>query len=430
MENTQPWYKRWIARLYDEEVIDESLPLFIYLLQTVYPELWAWCEHECATIAVPHPSTMGDMHEVADFESHVLKANQEEPGTYRTFNNKQCRIIGGEICTDIGFSEKRHIQLLGMESLREHCMSMANSDAPGPAEDQQLASSNGPNRLDSSKIAGYETIIIMHCARPLTGGLADAPDHFDELGPMAVERLTKALRNFHELTSVFRSLDRLITELDCIGKQTEDELGGVKPSLSHYLQSQWHAAVQQICGRITSRAVTAGNAFTSYIWGTKSSRYRERIQARGEAEMLYKSIPILIECYIMTHLHDSVHPWFQHQCSANEARMSNLLYRLRTFTQHDCGVQPDFQCNLDGAVKALAKLAAVATPLEKLLVLKNTVRKVQSSVQRSLIRRVSSAEELPNLTTDDLVLLLVYVIIRCAPHASSLITEIHYIKVG
>jgi alpha-tubulin suppressor-like RCC1 family protein len=190
--------------------------------------------------------------------------------------------------------------------------------------------------------------------------------------------------------------------------------------------------VALIVNNIVPLATARANALIPF-WSQAAVRIKHRMQAQSDAEMLKETLPTLVECYIMQRIHGTIHPWFQHQCAANEARMGDLLHQLRHLSPHDCGVRPPFQCSLDDAAAELSTLAAAVTPLEKLLVLKNTVRSIQSAVQRSLFRKstptpATAEEEYPTMATDDLVLLIVYTVILSAPHTSSLLSEIHYIK--
>ena len=423
------WYSGAWAALFGEQKVPhpessqpniETLPLFLWLLRTEHPHLWTECEERGLTLAVPSSATIGNFSASADFESHILITEADEPGTYLTLRNQRVSIVGQELCAGQGFDEQRCVQVLGMESLQEY-------------EDRHSESvtraAEGSSEAVDKGAAPPKVVHLIHCSRPLVGGLSDAPDHLDALSNDAVRRMTAALRSFQELEGVFRNLDTFISDVNSTAEISEHALAEIEPSLAHYLRTRWDKCVALIGSNLAGLAKARANALTPF-WSQTNTRTRHRIQAQSDAQMMEEALPALVECYIMQRVHGTVHPWFQHQCAANEARMGDLLFRLRHVTTNDCGVKPEFQCLLSEAVFELSGLAAVITPLEKLLVMKRTVRAIQSAVERSLLRRrkESAPDDPPTMATDDLVLLVVYTIIRSAPHTSSLLTEINYVK--
>ena len=66
------------------------------------------------------------------------------------------------------------------------------------------------------------------------------------------------------------------------------------------------------------------------------------------------------------------------------------------------------------------------TPVDKLLVLKKTVTGIRECVDRNVRRNFANADV--ELSTDDLVLLLIWVVVQTAGHYGELATDLRYIS--
>ena len=108
----------------------------------------------------------------------------------------------------------------------------------------------------------------------------------------------------------------------------------------------------------------------------------------------------------------------------------NLLFDL---TQNDIEINPAFQCTLTEAISEISRLPDQKTPVDKMLVLKSTA----SAVREAVVRHVNTSQRSPkadkamdDLSTDDLILLLIWVLLRAPSKVHECFpSDIRYVEI-
>eukprot|EP01034_Spumella_vulgaris_P022474 gene22474-28602_t len=223
-----------------------------------------------------------------------------------------------------------------------------------------------------------------------------------------------ALRSYPELEAVFGSLDEYIREVKVLGKMSGLEgFSKIKPSLSAALKLQW----QKTCERIRRTG-----ALVTTLGG-------------GNAETAQLQIGQILESYIMHGLVEVIYPWLCRRVDGSSIdsrfKLTNIhavMEALCACTQSDLGIAPEFQAPQIDAVRELCTLSDAHTPVDKMLVLKRTTALVREAVDRNASRKFSaqwSSGEL-DFATDDLVLLLIWVIVQAFPWHRLLVVDLLY----
>ncbi|PSN51356.1 hypothetical protein C0J52_07920 [Blattella germanica] len=131
-------------------------------------------------------------------------------------------------------------------------------------------------------------------------------------------------------------------------------------------------------------------------------------------------ISISVENYIMSRIHDLV---FQMVCSRYEEEDSKILSLVKELagagvTVDQLGAPEDFAVPLPAAVVELASLDSLNCPIDKLSCLRTTLDLILAELKGAIVdaHSVRSKDsQLPTLSTDDLIPLLVTVIIQAKP---------------
>ncbi|XP_069679944.1 ankyrin repeat domain-containing protein 27-like isoform X2 [Periplaneta americana] len=142
-------------------------------------------------------------------------------------------------------------------------------------------------------------------------------------------------------------------------------------------------------------------------------------------------LSISLENYIMSRLHDLV---FQMVCRKHEeddALVLKLVKELASIgvTADQLGAPEDFAVPLPAAVVELASLDSLNCPIDKLSCLRTTLDLILAELKGAIVDAhsvLSRDSQLPTLTTDDLIPLLVTVIIQAKP--LHMISNLYYME--
>ncbi|KAJ9579187.1 hypothetical protein L9F63_024706, partial [Diploptera punctata] len=131
-------------------------------------------------------------------------------------------------------------------------------------------------------------------------------------------------------------------------------------------------------------------------------------------------ISISVENYIMSRMHDLVFQMVSIAHEEEDVRILSLVKELASVgvTADQLGAPEDFAVPLPAAVVELASLDSLNCPIDKLSCLRTTLDLILAELKGAIVDAqsvLSKDSQLPTLTTDDLIPLLVTVIIQAKP---------------
>ncbi|CAN0531933.1 unnamed protein product, partial [Ectocarpus sp. 12 AP-2014] len=252
---------------------------------------------------------------------------------------------------------------------------------------------------------------VMHVSRPLMGGLSWAPENTGELDMITVDKYTAVLKSYPEVDGMFAEMDsfakavlgycsknlaarrgsstaaggsaRASDEAAIInglgaeqghpgggggsGESTSDE-GRVRRPRSRRPQQEELCAVIAEQWRLTAATLTRSRC----------------VKGNGDAEAMERrevTMMQVTESYLMSRLAPGLGAWLAELHAGADAELRRALTLLRYHTQEDIGVKRPFQCDLSSAVECLRGLGVCATPMDKMLQVKESLKLIQTSVQ-------------------------------------------------
>ncbi|XP_054708392.1 putative uncharacterized protein DDB_G0284213 isoform X2 [Uloborus diversus] len=139
----------------------------------------------------------------------------------------------------------------------------------------------------------------------------------------------------------------------------------------------------------------------------------------------------VVENYILCHIHDKAFPAIKKYCYEEDNLLNQKLLSLYegNITPDQLGVKESFCCQTPSAVVELASLNSRFSPVEKLNCLMTTLELLNQDIEQFLLETyhpVSYKKDVPKLTSDDLIPLLVSVIVQARPQY--LATNLYYIQ--
>lgn len=149
-----------------------------------------------------------------------------------------------------------------------------------------------------------------------------------------------------------------------------------------------------------------------------ASNCLEELQNTHRNAGIETALTNLVESYVMGCVHDKVFPIVCHHFATQDRQFANKLKLLseRHLIADQLGVAEHFCCAQTEAVVELAAIDTLKTCSEKLLCIVNTIDFIMATVERAvreneaMIRLVNG--ELPCVTSDELIPLLVIVIVQ------------------
>jgi len=340
---------------------------FVDLLRQ-HPDLWREAFTGSNILCCPVSVSLGDDVMREQLMSHVLIPDRV-PGEYTTLRGERVHMTGNELVCGMGFPEARKVRVLMVTQL-------------------------------SDSMWGGKTITVYRLSRPLVGGLA-APEEADEVSLAVMFKYIAVMRSFPEAESAFTGLDEFLKEVNFVGRQSTDGFARIKPSLASSLQHQWK--------KTTDKLVRAG-ALSNCM--------------SNDSDAAKQQIGQIVESYMMHGVAGTVYPWIcEHNQAADESILS-VIAATQACTQTDLGIRLELQCCLTETTRELCTLSQAQTPVDKLLVMKRTIALMREAVDKNVRRNFPGTDI--EMATDDLVLLLIWVIIQTFPTYKRLPADVRY----
>lgn len=332
------------------------------------------------------------------------------PGEFKSINGYTVMLLGnyfilennGSGPVNVGPESERRIRIL-------HTTSRV---FPYPSSSAASLSSGGSG--------SYNSMTIYHTNQQLFGGIK-SPEEYDEIGSHLVLKYIATLKSFPNIEMVIKEMDDFCNDLVLLGNMTALEgYDKIRPSLAGSLQEKWQNFTQSMVNRMvslkTNQQVMVN--LTPYHIGQIVETY------------LFRAIAGCVYAYIAKGLH------------TENLRFHQRLLSIRRVRQADLEIRQEVQTNQQEAVYKLASLGRAVTPVDKLLVMKRVVRMIYDSVNENVrvLFRNSSAltpkdreqmiDEIADIefATDELVLVLIWVIIQCSELYDSIYVDLQYVK--
>ncbi|XP_077996002.1 uncharacterized protein LOC144449350 [Glandiceps talaboti] len=137
-------------------------------------------------------------------------------------------------------------------------------------------------------------------------------------------------------------------------------------------------------------------------------------------------LSVAVESYVMGSVHDKVFQAVCQKCTKDDAILHHKMKEFQGTGGKEFGVKPEFCCPLPASIVELACLDGLTTPLEKNHCLKSTLDCISEEVNDYLQDNVISGEEVPCLTSDDLISILITVLIQSKN--SHLASNLYYME--
>lgn len=336
---------------------DISRNVFYLTLREEHNDVWQRAIKNGWFVCIPQKSSLRGIISRKEFENHVLQPSKSFPGEFLTLNGRTVNIVGNEIVTKAGFPEARTSKILYSEEyVSEQC-----SD---------------------------HTCHLLHLGRPLEGGV-DAPCGTEEMNRTVIQKIVAMLKSYPEHESIFLRLRDFVEET----KQYFDFRSGrpLHPKFEDFVRYEMQYACETLLNSSCFRHLKS-----------KLGRKKQRAQ-----------LSQVLESYIMDGIHDVVFQWVAKHEEDHDIELTRILQGMSTWTQHDLGMRIEFQCPQEEAVGEFQQLTACTTPLEKMLCLNKTHDLINRGVEKNLTSRYLDIGA-HQMTTDDLLDQLIFVIIRAA----------------
>ena len=259
--------------------------------------------------------------------SHIL-IPQRSGGEYRTMRGEHVYFTGSELICGAGFLEPREVKVTSTTQIMD---------------------------LNS------KLLTIYRISSPLVGGIV-APTESDEVTIQTMFKYMVILRSYPEVESVFVVLDDYIKEINYVGMKSADGFSRIQPSLAASLQFQWQRTTDKLCrSMVLCTAIGSGPDAAKILIGQ------------------------IIESYLMHAVSGTVYSWLSNRRSKQDKVIIDYIESLQYHTQADFGIPPEFQCCQAEAITELLSLKTASTPVDKLLVLKRTVRHITNRDRKSVV---------------------------------------------
>jgi hypothetical protein len=337
-----------------------------------YPDLWNCLFEENRILLCPISKSLG----TDDFNKKMIMSHILEPdrigGEYKTLRNERVSMEGTELVCGAGFVEPRRVKVQNVEQVEDPVTNIS--------------------------------FVVFIISRPLSGGLL-APEEADHMTIQMMFKYMAFIRSFPDAEVILAELDAFLKNVNFVGMQHVDNLSRITPSLRHSLHSHWSKVVTRL-----SRCGGAGG-IGSMGFGSDST-----------SSLLFLSQ--VIESYMMHTIGGVVMQWMNSVCSNISHNVRNAIQRLKLLTIADYGIHPEFQCYFADAISLLCAVSHVYTPSEKMIALQAVVTSVRSTIDKNAASNFPNLE--PELATDDLVMILVYIIVQAYPEYRDIVSDVRY----
>jgi hypothetical protein len=285
------------------------------------------------------------------------------------------------------------------------------------------------------------SVNIFYINRPFRGGI-HAPENFDDIGSLLINRYVAALRCYPVMEDIFYKLDKYLKDLKALGELTNgDGYHRIRPCLSNALRRLWE--------QFTAALIKAAWAIGIHNeLSTKGSSVNPTLSTEsfGLNQFSDEHLGQIIETHIFKYCGSYVYMYISSIYYEESMQFFKKVDLLRNASFEEYGIKPCFAIYQEAAVDMLKSIRFAVTPVDKLLVMKQTVQLIHDTVNQHLLSETPNADSSDyEFATDDLISILLHVIIAaccaCGNHNTTtmhrdhseqlmvnLIADLHYCK--
>ncbi|KAL5017334.1 hypothetical protein ScPMuIL_006923 [Solemya velum] len=345
----------------EEDELDTN-PLF-KALQTSYVELFEKVQDGCL-ICIPQTISMTGVSVNQKFvETHVLRPSPYFKGQYVTLHSSKVKTVHYEnstrlLTTGDGFPQQCQIQILSEEL--------------------------GYNK-------NYQPYKILIIERPLDSSLLPKKASFTQNAAKSITVPTSYIES-HTFLSSLPKVDKVLSRLDESIAQFSTNYMVLKEYLGDAAKrlQEIHLQYVQLC-------------------------IDECSQDLLSSSMFHDAVFTAMENYIMASVKKKLFSVICDRCEREDRLLEQRCNQLTGVSMEKLGVRKELACPVPTAVVELASLDIFTTPLEKIHCVKSTIDNITTSID-SFIQANQNPEilleDIPCVTSDDLIPLLVMVIAK------------------
>ncbi|KAI0234582.1 hypothetical protein LSAT2_015183 [Lamellibrachia satsuma] len=131
-------------------------------------------------------------------------------------------------------------------------------------------------------------------------------------------------------------------------------------------------------------------------------------------QRIFDNVNRAVESVILSRVHGRVFPIISEECKRENAELGVKVQQLRKTSHDKLRFDKRFQHPQPGAIAELRRLSSLKTPLEKLACMKTTLDTITKTLETHLSQQLGcKLSDVPRVSSDDLISLLVSVIIQC-----------------
>jgi len=342
---------------------------FFKTLKQKFSSIYQQAEKNCFLICIPSAVSCSGLLITKDLiESHIFQPSPFFRGEFFSLNKRTVDIEDSLVITKTGYSEKKRVRILFEE-------------------------------LFYNK--QYKSFRVLCVENPLEGGkkIVVPSDRLKFPKTKSPSDCEAFLRSFPENIIV---LSKIVDQ----AKEFNKTYVFVKGFEEHVVKK-----VESICSH-GFEALLCANADFRMLYRSNSPRLVELNQ--------------IVECFILGILHKRLFEGLRTLNKEEDDLMYSRILQLQHISQADLGVRPELRCQAPDAVQELQRLDNCITPLEKIISLQEVSSKVTSAVASKLPIQSENSKGASAITTDDLIPLIAYVIIRAK--LQCLITNLYYME--
>ncbi|KAH3885456.1 putative uncharacterized protein DDB_G0284213 [Dreissena polymorpha] len=359
--------------------IDElDINPFFKALQTKYVNIFDEAQEKCYVICIPHSQCLqGSKITRKLVETHLLKPSPFFRGQFTTMQSLEQVVLIEEksdvVSTMKGFPTVAHIKIL--------------SEELGYNKDYKP----------------YKMLII---SRPLDQNMVLADHAENETNGFNDLHLVMTLKGctdfLHKHAEFAKSLNALDSELETFNR-------------SYVLLKDF---LNEAADRLHNMADTYAEACFKSL--------KDKKKATMNFHDIIKSC---VETYVLGSVHSKLYPVVSERCSQGDRDMLDKCDALRGLSARHLHVPEHFCMPVPSSVQELQKLDTQNTPIEKLYTFKATIDNLTNEVTANLQSRWKSSlptEDVPCLTSDDLIPILVTVLVEA--NCKNIQTDLYYVE--
>lgn len=256
-------------------------------------------------------------------------------------------------------------------------------------------------------------VTIYHTNQPCIGGVR-APEDYDEINSLMVNKYLAALRSYPNMECVIREMDEFLDDLLQLAKLTDLKgLDMLQPSLSGCIHNKWKSFTQAIVAR--NGAVSQNLEMADKLSGAHIGQ--------------------IVETYLLKRLSIDIRAWMKNKFAEKLHYFQvGVVKKMAGVRQGSFGVRQEFQFDQSAAITLLTdNMPTASAPVDKLLIMKQAVQQIQETVaigiqsrltqqsrqEQQLLQKLEVMSQLEDIefSSDDLFSILLWVIIQASQKA-------------